>query len=146
MAKSLFAPNKATGFIGAPPPAPSRYQSWGTLATMAQKQGWRPASWDANTTTFINPYDTGINGVVIPGEKDLGHVAVIGSNKGSAFKIVIRDAKGNEKKIVGENLTPDQVQQYFTGQKSTVAQRNNSIIAGTNHDRPDAQGNYTALK
>jgi len=122
-----------------------RYRSWGKLGETAKGQGWVPVSWNDDTTTYKSNYNNGINAIVIPGEKQKGHIAVIGGNNNNAFDIVIRDAKDNVRQVINKNLTPQQVQEYFTNKKSTVGQRNEQVVAGINPDKAMANGSYTPL-
>jgi hypothetical protein len=110
------------------------YSAWGGQANTAISQGFYPETSYDDVTVFRSPYYHAFNNVVIPNSKDLGHIAFLGHNN-QTFDIVIRDKTGNIVHYINKGLSPDQVQQYLTNQRSTVAQRNNSILQGANTDK-----------
>lgn len=126
--------------------APNTFQAWGSEADNAQGEGWRPAESNPHdgTTIFRNTYNPGANTIMIPGDKNYGHLAAIGYKNGQ-FDIVIRDANGAVRQTIKKGVSPTDVRGYLTSPQSGIAQRVNSIVAGTNPDRPDAGGGYAAL-
>lgn len=103
------------------------YAAWGSQSALAKQQGFYPETTYNGNTVYRSPYYAAFNNVVIPNQKDLGHIAFIG-NGNQKFDIVISDSKGNIQHTISQGITPDEVQQYITNQNSTVAQRNNSIL------------------
>jgi hypothetical protein len=122
----------------------NRFRAWGNLGSEAEKQGWRPDSFNNETTTYINNYDSGLNRVQLP-DGSLGHIAIQGGNNNGLFSIMIRDKKGNVVKEINKGLNAKQVQDYLTSQNSTIAQRQRSVENESNIDRADANGVYTSL-
>lgn len=126
-------------------PAPDRFVSWGTEGEDAKKEGWYPNEWSTDgTTVFRNSYTPAANLVVIPGEKNYGHIAAVGYKNGQ-FDLVIRDAMGKTRQIIKQGISPADVRGYFTNNQSPIAKRVASIQAGTNPDKADSNGNYAAL-
>lgn len=121
----------------------NRYTAWGSLAPVAQSQGWYPASFNSETTEYRNTYGNQFNQVVLPNSKERGYVSVIGGNKNNVMDVVIKDSKGNIIHKLLEKVRPDQVDAYF---KSTIEKRANSVGAGTNIDRMKPDGTYVALR
>lgn len=130
-----------------PPVNKALYTAWGNQTDNAIGQGFYPAVINNDgTTVYRSPYFAAFNNVVLPNQKDYGHIAFIGNNKNQQFDIVIRDKDGNIQHTIQKGVSPDAVQQYITSQNSTVAQRNNSILAGTNADKVQPNGTYVSLK
>ncbi len=122
------------------------YAAWGNQAQNAISQGWyAPDKPDINgAVVYRSPYFQAFNNVVIPNQKQFGHIALIG-HPNQTFDIAIRDANNNVQSYIKQGISPDQVQQYITSNNSTVAQRNNKVIAGTNSDKRNPDGSYVAL-
>jgi hypothetical protein len=108
------------------------YEAWGDMANTAKSQGWYPETNYGDVTVYRSPHDHAFNDVVIsPNPQDpLGHIALLGHDN-NTFDVAIRDNKGNVVKMVNKGLSPAQVQDYITNSRSTVAQRNMSILKAT---------------
>lgn len=113
----------------------SKYLAWGNQMDTAIGQGFYPSEVrNDGTTVYRNTYFASFNNVVIPNQKDYGHIAFIG-NRNQQFDIVIRDKDGNIQHTIAKGVSPATVQQYITSANSNVAKRNNSIVSGTNSDK-----------
>jgi hypothetical protein len=146
---SILAPKNTVTQTSAPSIVPTpmnvdRFRAWGDLSKVAQGQGWQPTSWNADTTTFINNYDSGLNRVQLP-DGSLGHIAIQGGNNNGLFSIMIRDKKGNVVKEINKGLNAKQVQDYLTNQNSTIAQRQRSVERGQNIDMANERGESVSL-
>jgi hypothetical protein len=119
------------------------YSAWGDYAKQAQSQGWFPETSYDHFTVYKSPYGTAFNKVMLGGGK-YGNIALIGDNNSKTFDIVIRDSDNQPVHTIYKGISPKDAQTYLTNANSIIAQRNNSIIQGTNIDRADAQGNYVS--
>lgn len=125
--------------------SPNRYAAWGALGNDAKKEGWLPVSWNNDTTEYRSQYQNQFNQVVDPLNKQRAYIAAVGGNNNGLFNLYIKDANGNILKELGRGLTGDKVRGYFTNPQSTIAQRVQSVAAGTNPDRM-INGTYTPLQ
>ena len=125
---------------------PENYKVFGDKGQQFFDEGWKPTPDQPITgqTIYTNDYNNGLNKIVVDG-KPTGHIAVIGRPSG-LFDIAIRDENNNIKLKVKQGVTQQDVQDYFTNDKSTVSQRTKMIQAGTNPDKADEAGNYTPLQ
>lgn len=110
---------------------------WGNQADVAKQQGWYPETVYKGDTTYRSPYDL-FNSAVIPGQKKLGHIAII-SHPDNTMDIVLRDADSNILQQIKKGISPQAVQEYI---RSTVGNRVDMIQQGKNLDKPDG-GNQT---
>ncbi len=112
-----------------PPPKDERYSSWGSSADLIKSQGFYPETTQPNgVTVFRSNYSPAFNDVAIPGEKEKGHIAVIG-NKNKTFDIVIRNSNGDVKQLLAKSQTPEDAQTFLT--QSIVGTRNNAVLKNT---------------
>lgn len=121
------------------------YSAWGDQADKAASQGWYPETDFNGEVTYRSNYNHAFNNVIIPTQKENGHVALIG-HPNQKFDIVIRDSKRNIVHYVYKGITPNDVQTYITNENSNVAKRNMSILKGTNPDKRQSDGSYVAIK
>jgi hypothetical protein len=98
------------------------YSPWGDQSMVAQKQGWYPEVAYGDTVTYRSGYNSPFNTVQIPGQSELGHVALIGGYSGN-FDVVVRDNAGKVKSTLFKGISPQQVQQWITSPDNTIAQR-----------------------
>jgi hypothetical protein len=104
------------------------YALWGKMQDAAKGQGWYPTVKDPNTNvvTFITDYDAPFNTVFIPGEKDHGHVEILGKPD-KTFDVVVKTAGGKLTNRIYQNASPETVQGWITSQSNTVAKRAESL-------------------
>ncbi len=124
-------------------PAVDRYAMWGKESSAAQQEGWYPTEWNNDHTIYRNKYDNAFNIVNIPGQNAHGHIAAIGKKNGM-FDLVIRDAGGNVKQVLKQDIQPAQVRSWIVQPNSTIAQRTSSVVSGNNQDKYNSEGGYTA--
>jgi len=120
------------------------YTPFGKQSALAMSQGWFPETDDKGVVTYKNKYTNAFNNVILPNKNERGHIALIGYPN-QKFDIVIRDKNGNIEHTVYKGISPEDVQKYITNDQSVVAQRNNSVVAGANIDKPDEQGGYVGI-
>ncbi len=104
------------------------FSYWGDSAKTAKEQGWY-ASTDPDSSgavTFRAPYNAPFNTVQIQGDKQLGHIAIIGRPSGK-FDIVINHADGNLEHEIMQGVSPADVQKWITSPESTIMQRMNTL-------------------
>lgn len=104
------------------------FSYWGDQAKTAKEQGWYAATEPDNsgTVTFRAPYKSAFNIVDIPGDKQLGHVAIIGRPSGK-FDVVINHANGNLEHEILKGVSPADVQKWITSPDNTIMQRVNDL-------------------
>lgn len=107
------------------------FSMWGNQAPFAQQEGFYPETTSKDMVVYRSPYNAAFNNVNLGGGQQ-GHIAFIGHPNEKTFDVVIRDEDNNVVHTVNQNLTPDQLQQYITNSRSTVAQHNNNIIQKAN--------------
>lgn len=100
------------------------YKLWGNMQDTIKKEGWYPEMIDPQTkaATFVTQYNQAFNNVVIPGEKEYGHVVVI-AKPDSTFDVAVRTAGGQIKSYVYRNANANTVQDWMTNKSSNVAAR-----------------------
>lgn len=106
---------------------PSKYSSFGTESQNAYNEGWLPQeALSATKRVYINPYDNALSQVVIPGDKRLGHMALIGNDNGF-FDVAIRNADGKVMTLAAQQVPYATAKQYIANQ---VGNRVNNIQKG----------------
>jgi hypothetical protein len=118
------ATNPASFIPATPPYDKKKFTAWGNQSDVAAQQGWYPETQYGDVTVFRNPYNHAFNNVLDNGSPQ-DHIALLGHNN-QRFDVVIRDKNNNIKKTIMQGISPSDMQQ--------VAQRNNSILRGTNQE------------
>jgi hypothetical protein len=106
----------------------SYFTPWGDQSMTAQKQGWYPESIFPDQTVYRARYNAPFNTVVIPGEQQPGHLALIG-HPNQKFDVVIRNSNGDIKQTIFKAISPQDVQTWLTSPQNTVSQRVTQIAA-----------------
>jgi len=109
------------------------YKPFGSLAETMRRQGWHPETEPKDYTqpiVYKSNYDKAFNNVVIPNQKDYGHIALIGNPNGQ-FDIVIRRANGDTEHTLFKNMSANDVQKWVTKNSGLVDERKNNVAANS---------------
>lgn len=124
---------------------PSAFAAWGESGKVAEDEGWYPVVIDKDRVEYRSKYDNQFNQVVIPNDKARGYISVVGS-KGGKMTVLIKKADGTVDRTLLKDVSPQDVDAFFTSNFGTIKRRADSIQAGTNSDAMAANGTYVPLK